>query len=166
MSRRELVNPTLAESFEQLRSDYSAAKSSRFRRRRTGVNSLGSGADWHVRNESDYLRMMEDARDMDRNDVVVGQVLDRATTNIIQDGFTLDPQTGDKDVNQHLKGQWEDWAGDPDQCDLAGENTFGITKNSPPAPAFSTAMSASCRINPGGSKPSKRIGCEPREIRR
>lgn len=124
MHRRELVNPTLAESFEELRSDYSAAKASRFRRRRTGTCSLGSGADWHVRNESDYLRMMEDARDMDRNDLIVGQILDRATANTIQDGFTLDPDAGDKKLNEDLKARWDDWAADPAQCDLAGECTF------------------------------------------
>jgi capsid protein len=117
-------SPTLADNFEELRSDYSAAKSSRFRRRRTGVNSLGSGADWHVRNESDYLRMMEDARDMDRNDVIVGQVLDRAVSNTVQDGFVLDPDTGDKSIDKDLKARWDEWADDPEQCDLAGEHSF------------------------------------------
>lgn len=121
---REIVNPSLADSFEHLRSDYSAAKASRFRRRRTGTNALGSGADWHVRNEGDYLRMMEDARDMDRNDVIVGQVLDRAVTNTIQDGFVLDPDTGDKKLDLDLKARWDEWADDPEQCDLAGEHSF------------------------------------------
>jgi capsid protein len=121
---RETLNPTMAEAFETLRGDYSAAKSSRFRRRRTGTSALGSGADWHLRNESDYLRMMEDARDMDRNDVIVGQILDRAVSNTIQDGFVLDPDTGDPAANQDLKGRWLDWATEPDLCDLAGECSF------------------------------------------
>ena len=121
---RQLASPTLAETFEEFRSDYSAAKASRFRRRRLGVHSMGSGADWHVRNEHDYLRMMEDARDMDRNDAVVGQVIDRAVGNIVQDGFTLDPDTGDKAINEDQKARWHDWSHDPEQCDLAGECSF------------------------------------------
>lgn len=129
MSRRELVNPTLAESYETMRSDYSAAKASRFRRHRTGISSLGSSADWHVRNEYDYLRIMEYARDMDRNDMVVGQIVDRAVGNVIQDGFVLDPNTGDKSLDTDQKDEWDDWSKDPKQCDLAGEKSFWDYEN-------------------------------------
>ncbi len=124
MPRRRTDIPTLAESFEGLRSDYAAAKSSRFRRRRTGVSAAGSGADFHYRTEAQYLRMMEYARDMDRNDAIVGQVVDRAVSNTVQDGIILDTQTGDDGADKELTARWDDWATDADRCDLAGELTF------------------------------------------
>ena len=67
---RRLQQPeiTTAEAFENMRSDYNAARQTRFRRRLTGVASGGSGSDYHYRNESDYLRMLELARAGDRND--------------------------------------------------------------------------------------------------
>jgi capsid protein len=117
-------NPTLAESFDGLRADYSAAKQSRYRRRRTGISPSGSGADYHYRNECDYLRVMEYARDMDLNDVIVGQIIDRAVANEIQDGFTLCPLTGDPAVDKDLALRWYDYATDPEQCDLAAENSW------------------------------------------
>jgi lambda family phage portal protein len=121
---RRASEPTLNESFAELRSDYNAARSSRFRRRRTGVSPMGSGADYHYRSEADYLRMMEQARDMDRNDAIAGPVLDRAKLNAIQDGFTLDVDTGDEVLDEELAARWQAWCEDPDECDLAGEFTF------------------------------------------
>jgi capsid protein len=114
----------LAEKFRDLRGDYSAAKQSRFRRRRTGLAPMGSGADYHYRSEADYLRIMETARDMDRNDCVVGQIIDRAVANEIQDGFTLSPLTGDNKLNQDLAAWWYEESIDADKCDLAGELAF------------------------------------------
>ena len=88
--RRRRTPDTLAEAFDGLRSDYSASRATRFRRTRTGLSAAGSGADYHYRNESDFLRVREYARDMDRNDCIVGQTIDRAVTTVVQDGFTLD----------------------------------------------------------------------------
>jgi lambda family phage portal protein len=116
--------PTLAETFSGLRDDLNAARSSRFRRRRTGLATMGSGADYHYRSEADYLKVMEYARDMALNDCMVGQTIDRAVTNIVQDGIPPDPQTGDTGVDRDLKSRWADWSDDPDQCDLAGERSF------------------------------------------
>lgn len=122
MRRREPNN--IVESFESIRTDYAAAKASRYRRRRVGVSSAGSGADYHYRSESDYLRIIEEARDMDRNDAIVGQTIDRAVDNIYQEGFTLDVATGDTAIDDELEARWTDYAEDADQCDLAGEFTF------------------------------------------
>ncbi len=124
MSRRRQNNTGLAEAFGDLRSDYQAARSSRFRRRRTGVSPTGSGADYHYRSESDYLRLMEQARDMDRNDVVVGQTVNRAVGNTIQDGIALDTQTGDPMLDADLAARWADWSEDAEQCDISGELNF------------------------------------------
>lgn len=115
---------SLASAFTDLRTDYSAAKASRFRRVRRGLSVSGSGADYHYRSESDYLRMMEYARDMDRNDAIAGATINRAVENEIQDGFTLDADTGDRSLDADLEARLKDWMGDPQQCDFAAENNF------------------------------------------
>ena len=112
------------DAFTRLRADYNASKNDRFRRRRAGVGAVGRPADYHYASEGDYLRMMELSRDVDRNDRVVGQGINRLVDNVIQSGIKLDPQTGDDDLNAELKGRWDEWAGDPDQCDIAGESSF------------------------------------------
>jgi capsid protein len=124
MARRDLENLSLSASFEHLRNDYTAARLNRFRRQRSGFLPLGSGADWHYRIQADYYRMMEYARDMDRNDAVVGQTIDRAVLNCVQDGYRYDPQTGDKGLDAEWKARWEAWTKDPQRCDLAGELSF------------------------------------------
>src|SRR4051812_43192030 len=107
-----------------LRSDYAAMTPSRFRRNRTGVASQGSGADFHYRNESAFLRMREFVRDMDRNDAIIGSTVDKAVQQHVQGGFRLDPDTGDKTLDRDLWQRWDDYATEPDQCDIAGELEF------------------------------------------
>lgn len=107
--------------FENLRADFTAAKQGRFRRRRTGLALSGSGADYHIRSESDYLRILETARDIDRNDIVVGQGVNRLVDEVLMDGIKLDPQTGDKGLDEELWNRWETWSADEDQCDVTGE---------------------------------------------
>lgn len=124
MKRRKAPVYSTAEAFESIRNDYNAAKTSRYRRRRTGVAPTGSGADYHYRSDADYLRMLEQARDMDRNDCIVGQTVDRAVTNALQDGLQLDPQTGDKELDQELWSRWKAWGEDPEQCDIQGEHCW------------------------------------------
>lgn len=124
MSTKPIV-PDIAGPMETARADYNAAKESRYRRRRTGVSPQGSSADWHYRTESDWLKILEQARDFDRNDMVVGQTVDRAITNTIQDGMSLDPLTGDSGVDDEIEARWKEWSENPDQCDISGEMTFG-----------------------------------------
>lgn len=124
MGRRDDSNVGVAERMEGMKAEYQAAKSSRFKRRRTGMLLTGSGADYHYRNVFDYLRVIEYARDMDRNDAIVGQMINRAVLNTIQNGFAPDPKTGDTGLNQELFNRWNAWANDPQQCDLAGEKNF------------------------------------------
>lgn len=120
----EIDRWSMAEVYDHLRADYNMAKSSRFRRTRPGVSSTGQHADYHYRSESDYYKTLELARDMDRNDVIVGTTIQRAVDNTLQGGFTPDPQTGDVEIDKDLLARWWDWAEDPDQCDIQGENTF------------------------------------------
>lgn len=104
---------TLAEGFADLRADYSAAKTSRYRRTRTGVNPMGSGADYHYRTEVGFLRLIELARAIDRDDPVLGQGITRAIDNILQDGIPVDPQTNDGKLDAELIDRWEMWSTDP-----------------------------------------------------
>jgi lambda family phage portal protein len=121
MRRRGWDHTSLAQAFDELRADYNAAKTGRYRKRLTGVSSMGSGADYHVRSEADYLRILELSRSFDRNDVVVGQGVDRLIANVLQDGMRLDPNTGDEKLDTELKARWLDWAEDSDQCHKAQE---------------------------------------------
>ena len=109
-----------------VRADYEIAKQGgRFRRPRRGVSGVGTSADYHFRNESDHLYSIEYARDLDRNDMFAGMVIDRLIDNILQEsGIRVDPCTGDENADAWLRDRWNRWAADEDQCDLAGEQTF------------------------------------------
>lgn len=124
--RRVAPSPLLSPGsvYPELQSDYAAAKDSKYVRRRMGLPSTGAGADWHLRSEPAWLKLVERARDFDRNDVIVAQGVDRAVTNTLQAGIQLDPQTGDRSVDQDLWARWQAWSNDPQLCDVAGELTF------------------------------------------
>lgn len=111
----------MAEVFDFMRSDYNAAKQTQFQRRRTGLQLSGSSADYHYRCESNYLRMLEFARDMDRNDMIIGQAITRAVDNTIRDGIQPDSQTGDDKLDEMLDARWREWSSDPELCDITGE---------------------------------------------
>ena len=101
--------------------DFAMARTSRWNRRPFGVNLQGTNADFHLRNDIDMMLMIESAREMDRNDPYVGQALSRLVGLVLQRGITLDPQTGETAVDEMLKARWDEWAGNPDLCDVAGE---------------------------------------------
>lgn len=106
------------------KNDYKMAKRSRFIPKRTGLPAGGGTGDFHVRNETQYFENIEKARDMDRNDIMAGQLLDRVSINIVQDGFSLDPKTGDKRLDAHLVARWRAKKDDPELMDIAGEMTW------------------------------------------
>ena len=121
---RKKIPASLPEAYQQMRADYEMSRDSRFVRKRTGLASRGGSADYHYRNETDYYNDMEKARDMDRNDAITGQTIDRSVANVIQDGFTLSPNTGNKSLDDDLYYRWQEFATDPDECDIAGEMTW------------------------------------------
>lgn len=121
---RQRGDVTLAQAFNGLRADYNAARDTRFRRKLTGVNLSGSGADYHYRSDRDYLKMLELSRNFDRNDPIVGQGVSRLIANILQDGIQLDPKTGNKEADTYLFEKFGAWCEDADQCHDAGELTF------------------------------------------
>ena len=115
---------SLQGTFDRFKADYELSRKSRFVRRRTGVNPTGSKADYHYRTESKYYEDMEQARDMDRNDAVIGILADRRVDNIVQQGFKLDPKTGDKGLDLELFNRWQAFSNNADECDIAGESTW------------------------------------------
>jgi lambda family phage portal protein len=115
---------SITRAFNAIRADYEAAHDSRLRRKRTGYLTTGSNADYHLRNGSDHLKILEQARDMDRNDVLIGQMVDRVVLNIVQGGFAVDPKTGDDGLDKELWGRFDAWANDPKACDAQGERPF------------------------------------------
>jgi len=123
VTRRQFELAELPGAFEQLRAEYIAGKTTRFQRTRTGLSLFGSGADYHYRSEGQYLRSIEYAWDMARNDTVVGAIVDRSIWNILQSGFGIDPQTGDAELDADLKAGYLEWAEDPRRCDAGGRFT-------------------------------------------
>lgn len=121
MARRK---KTIPQSFADIRADYEMSRDSRFVRKRTSLPTNGGGADYHYRTESQYYDDIEKARDMDRNDAIIGQLVDRVVANVIQDGFNVTPNTGDRGLNDALFYKWQEWAADPEQCDISGELCF------------------------------------------
>ncbi len=103
--------------------EYNINTRSRYRQPTVGVAPAGSGADYHTRIETDFLRGMELARAFDRNDMVVGQGIDRVVDNVLQAGMKLDVDTGDKRLDKELARRWKEWSENPDLCDVAKELT-------------------------------------------
>ncbi len=115
---------SLQESFSDLRADYVAAQETRYHKKPVGIFSQGSGADYHYRTDHDYFFMMECFRYLAANDQVVSQGIRTLIANLIQDGFTPLPDTGDPALNDDLSGFWEEWADDEQSVDLTGERCW------------------------------------------
>ncbi len=125
MRRQSEISATsIAEAFQTMRNDYDAVRPSRFRRTITGYNPMGSGADYHIRNMPDFLRLIEFARYQDRNDQLIGQGVDRVASLTLRDGPKLEPQTGDDGANAEIKARFKAWSKDKNQCDIAGKHTL------------------------------------------
>lgn len=101
--------------------NYSATMPSQFRRRR---DNLGGQADAHLAQEFRYWELREYARDMDRNDIIVGQLFDKACDNVLGSGLVPHPATGDEPLNNEIRLMWEEWATDRRLCDYAWRHPF------------------------------------------
>lgn len=125
---RQLANER-AQDVPSFRTDYDAGKTSRITRIRQGLPAMGAGADYHLRNEFVFFKIMETARDMQRNDPIIARALDVSTTNIVQQGFQLDPQTGNKTLDNKIEKKWKEWSTDAEQCDAAATMTFSTLES-------------------------------------
>lgn len=109
----ELSKPaSLAEPWREIKADYRAGSATQFQSARVGIPALGATADFHYRIETRYFRMVELARDVDRNDVIVGQGINRFVNNVVQDGFRVDPLTEDEECDKLLRDSWGEWSED------------------------------------------------------
>jgi len=115
----------MQQRFQEERADYDAAKQNRLRRVRTGIASGGSHADYHYRREGDFLKILEVARDVDRNNAVATRMFDLSADATVQDGIHAKAATGNTDFDEATDAKFEAWANDPKQCDAQGEQTFG-----------------------------------------
>lgn len=106
------------------RNGYRAAENTRFSKKPTSPYTSGSSGDQHFRSEYQYHLMAERAEELDRNDILAGQAMDRTCCNVLQGGFTLDPQTGDSEADKILKEEWEAYTQDEERCDVMGEFDF------------------------------------------
>lgn len=106
------------------RNQYRAADTGRFSPKPTSPYTNGSSGDQHFRSEHQYHLMAERAEKLDRDDILASQAMDRTCSNILQGGFTLDPQTGDAEADKVLKQEWDDYTQDEERCDVLGEFDF------------------------------------------
>lgn len=123
MGRRRRSGAGMLSLSECWSSGYVAASINEFRKV-TGLPSMGASADYHYRTQGEYLRMIELARSFDRNDQVVGPALNRVVNNVIQGGFTPDPNTGDPEIDKRLKALFRGWACNPSKCHRGRRHTF------------------------------------------
>lgn len=112
------------ESYRDYNSTYFLNKNGKFRPQPPGVQSFGSSGDYHYRSESEALLGIERAYHFDRNDPIVGQAITRVVDQIFPEDMTIDPKTGDKELDADLRAGWYDWAYDRFQCDLEEQADF------------------------------------------
>jgi lambda family phage portal protein len=122
----EGVGPGLQETFASAKAkraelSYRAADPSKYRSQQTG---LGGTADTHYLYGQDYWRIRETVRAYERNNALLGQIVNRALDQVLGNGLQVDPQTGDTDINETLAKLWAGWSGDPARCDFSGRLTF------------------------------------------
>lgn len=112
------------ETWDEMHAAWRAGRKSRYRPTADGMPGTAASGDWHYQNEDEFLRQMEVVREHERNDPVVNAALNRLTANVCQDGYTLDPQTGDAETDERLKEDWIEWSEDPRRCDRRGTLPF------------------------------------------
>ena len=113
---------TLLVDLQKYKADYQLAGESRFRRQRLG---LGGTGDAHL-TQMQFWKVREYCRDADRNDCIVGQMVDRMCDNIVGEGLTCEPQTPDPELNTAIKLRFQSWAEDKSQCCSRRMFPFGM----------------------------------------
>ncbi len=96
-----------------MRASYRMSHTGPHKKERSGIPTYGVGADWNNSSQSTHFRMVELSRDLAVNDPIVAPGLKRLVSNIVGQGFTPDPDTGDYEVDVALKEEVEPWLADP-----------------------------------------------------
>jgi len=118
------VDQAFSQQMQEIHSSYFAGQTTRYLPRPPGIEAMGSGADYHYQSEQAYFLMVERARFDDRDNMVVGQGVNRFCANVVQNGFTLQIQTGDDSLDMDLMAKWQEWSSSPELCDWDGERDF------------------------------------------
>ena len=145
--RRQGMAGSILEQFAELKSDYEIGKTSRYKRAKTGIMTLGSHADYHYRTEAAYFGAMEMAREMTRNNPLVMQGVRRLVANVVGRGFVLDSDSGDKGIDDVNGYRWAEWSRSPEACDDEQE--------------LDRQHRILGDLKPGGSSPTKRPWSAP-----
>lgn len=118
------ADQAFARQMTEVHSSYFAGQTSRYLPLPPGIQALGSSADYHYSTEYGYFLMVERARFDDRDNMVIGQGVNRFVANVVQNGFTLQIETGDESIDEDLWDAWHEWAASPEACDYDGERDF------------------------------------------
>lgn len=96
----------------------------RFEKHRPHLLSTGAGADYYAGSEHDRLQLIETTRDVARQNPLVRAALDRLATQVVKDGFAVNPQTGDAALDEVLRREWDAVSNDPSRFDASGRHTI------------------------------------------
>jgi len=112
----------------EVESSYASGEATRMNPAPRGIDPLGSDADYHYRSEHNYFLHVERGRAAVRNHPLVEQGINRLVTNLRLDGFVLDVDSGDEELDNDIKADWLAWCGETaagqSLCDYEGTRTF------------------------------------------
>lgn len=120
MTRRRHYRPDQAAvAVHSARIGYEAALPSRYRAPTPHISSTGESGDYYLGSDYDRIRLTEQARDVARNDPIVRSAITRLRSQVIGDGFTLDPGTGSEALDQVIVQKWHEYSDDPARIDAS-----------------------------------------------
>lgn len=71
----------------------------------------------------DRRKLVDRARQLERDSVIADSMLSRATENVVGTGYTLRAQSSSESWNEDVEKQWEEWC--RREADVRGLDTFG-----------------------------------------
>ena len=121
--------PSIPEVFSELKADASqsyalAREASQSGKKLSLMGAIGADADYHIQNQTDFLKMVAFVRMMERNDPIISSARRRLRDNVNVGQMTPTPLTGSESLNEHLKLAWLEHAQDADSYDAMGRFTF------------------------------------------
>lgn len=121
--------PSIPEVFADLKAEASqsyalAREATQPGKKLTLTGAIGADADYHIQNQSDFLRMVAFVRMMERDDPIISSARRRLRDNANVGQMTPNPLTTSKDLNEHLKLAWQEYASDSDAFDSMGRFSF------------------------------------------
>jgi lambda family phage portal protein len=119
-----VVSPGWALQRAQERERLNGYRNARPARTRREVPA-GGGADTHLEEEDHRWRLMEKARQAERDYAIADAILTRSVEHTVGAGPAYQAQTADPTWNAQAEELWSAWAETPERCDARGLLTFG-----------------------------------------